>query len=487
MKQGVHPSAIDILTMHIFSRRIQIPSVLKKMHEIFSRAGFSSYLVGGAVRDMLMGKQAHDYDVATDAKPDDVTRLFHRVIPTGIEHGTVTVRLMGHSIEVTTFRTESAYTDGRHPDHVLYAPTIEDDLSRRDFTMNAIAAHLADGKLVDPFDGAKDIRKKVIRAVGNPHERFCEDGLRPIRAIRFAAQLEFRIENHTYSDIFEEDTRKTVAKISIERFRDEFVKMLSVRTPSRALKMLEETGITSLFIPELLAGRNCIQSDGRGFHEFDVLDHMYYACDGAPRENLTARLAALFHDIGKPASRTVEKTANGELYHFYGHDALGANMTRTILARLRFPTKTVDAVAHLVKEHMFHYEDSWSDAAVRRFIVRVGSECLNDLFDVRRADIYGMHRAAPRLHDTETGKNLLALKTRIASVQAQKTALSIKDLAVNGNDLIGAGIPAGKELGHVLKELFNTVLDDPTQNTREHLLTIAKNIYARLHSCNADA
>ena len=225
--------------MYSSAKNIKIPPVLKKMHEIFSRSGFRSYLVGGAVRDILMGLPPHDYDVATDAKPEDVMRLFHRVIPTGIAHGTVTVHLMGCHIETTTFRTESGYSDGRHPDSVAYAASIEDDLSRRDFTMNAVAVDLADGKLVDPFSGRDDIKEKLIRAVGNPHERFGEDGLRPVRAIRFAAQLKFCIEKYTYSDIFEERTLAVVQKISIERFRDEFIKMLAYDEPSVALKMLE--------------------------------------------------------------------------------------------------------------------------------------------------------------------------------------------------------------------------------------------------------
>ena len=465
--------------MYSSAKNIKIPPVLKKMHEIFSRSGFRSYLVGGAVRDILMGLPPHDYDVATDAKPEDVMRLFHRVIPTGIAHGTVTVHLMGYHIETTTFRTESGYSDGRHPDSVAYAASIEDDLSRRDFTMNAIAVDLADGKLVDPFSGRADIKEKLIRAVGNPHERFGEDGLRPVRAIRFAAQLQFRIEKYTYSDIFEGETLAVVQKISIERFRDEFIKMLASDEPSVALKMLEKTGILALFIPELLEGRGCLQSDSRGFHDFDVLDHLFYACDGAPKDNLTVRLAALFHDIGKPKTKRVLASNGIETITFYNHERISAEMTKKILTRLRFPAKTVASVSHLVAEHMFHYESAWSDAAVRRFIVRTGTESIDDLFDLRLADIYGMKRESVRMHDSAVGKNLVELKKRIEAVQKENSALSLKDLAVSGDDLAEAGIPRGKEMGRVLKELFDTVLDDPKENTKEKLLTIARNIYRK--------
>jgi len=238
------------------------------MHELFAAAGFRSYLVGGAVRDMIMGKTPHDYDVATDAAPQDVMKIFNRVIPTGIEHGTVTVLLMGYSIETTTFRTESGYSDGRHPDSVSYAATIEEDLSRRDFTMNAIAVNLADGMIVDPFNGRDDIASGVIRTVGNARERFGEDGLRPVRALRFAAQLNFRIEKDTYSEIFEQKTLVVVSRISIERFRDEFSKLLASDTPSVGLKLMEETGVMKLFMPEFCACRGCVQKDVRGFHEF---------------------------------------------------------------------------------------------------------------------------------------------------------------------------------------------------------------------------
>ena len=273
--------------------KIKIDPLLKRFSSHFEKAGFKAYLVGGAVRDIFLHKKPHDFDVATNATPQDVMKLFKTVIPTGFEHGTVTVHFEGLQIEVTTFRTESGYSDGRHPDSINYAATIEEDLSRRDFTINAIAADLKDGSIVDPFDGRNDLKNKIIRTVGNAHERFMEDGLRPVRCLRFACRLGFSIEKYTYSEIFDKEILKKVASISIERFRDEFEKMLASSRPSLALKMMEETGITEIFIPELLKGRNCIQSDSRGFHDFDVLDHLYYACDGAPADKRRILLRTL--------------------------------------------------------------------------------------------------------------------------------------------------------------------------------------------------
>src|SRR5574344_1757434 len=300
--------------MNTITNRIKIPAVLSDMSSIFSQNGFSAYLVGGAVRDMIMGKEPHDYDVATDATPQEVMKLFRRVIPTGIDHGTVTVHFSGFEIETTTFRTEAGYSDGRHPDSINYAATIEEDLARRDFTMNAIAASLEDGIITDPYGGQDDIKNKLIRTVGAAHERFMEDGLRPVRALRFASKLGFSIEKNTYSEIFKKEIQAKAASISIERFRDEFEKIMASPKPSVGLKLLEESGLLDIFIPEFKICRGCIQSDYRAFHKFDVLDHLFYACDGAPADKLNVRLAALFHDIGKPAAKKIlhETVLNGE-------------------------------------------------------------------------------------------------------------------------------------------------------------------------------
>lgn len=461
--------------------RIKIPKELKQMNTIFKNAGYEAYLVGGAVRDVILKKEASDWDLATNAHPEDVKRLFKKVIPTGIAHGTVTVLFMNKEIEVTTYRADQGYSDGRHPDKITYAKTIEDDLSRRDFTMNAIAANLNNGKLVDPFKGKKDIKKKIIRTVGNPKDRFLEDGLRPIRALRFASQLSFCIEKDTYKAIFEKEIKDKIKSISIERFRDEFEKILKSEKPSIGLKLMEETGVLNLFIPELAECKNITQADSRGFHQFDILDHNIYACDGAPKNKLNVRLAALFHDIGKKDTRTesfIENPNSAEkllVIHFLKHELKSEKITRNILFRLKFPNSIIDNVCHLVKEHMFYYQSNWTDAAVRRFIVKIGVENFEDLFDLRIADIYGMNNQNV-LPNSETIKNLNELTERINKVNKENTALSLKDLKINGNDLIALGVKPGKKIGIILNQLFQTVLDDPTQNNKEKLIEIASNL-----------
>ena len=471
----------------IFScKKIPLPQKLIKFGKVFTDAGFEAYLVGGAVRDYFMKKDAHDWDVATNATPEQVMKLFKFVVPTGIAHGTVTVHFEKTEIEVTTFRTESDYSDGRHPDKVVYAATIQEDLSRRDFTMNAIAVNLANGKIVDPFEGQKDIKKKLIKTVGNPHERFMEDGLRPIRALRFASKLNFSIEKYTYLEIFKDDIKNKIKSISIERFRDEFEKVLCSPKPSVGLKLMEETGVLSMFIPEFDCCRNCVQSDYRAFHKFDVLDHLFYSCDGAPKEKLNIRLAALFHDIGKPAAKkmVIEEVFDGEkrdgstkqveTVTFYCHESYSEKITREIMIRLKFSNEMINNVCHLVKEHMFHYESSWTDAAVRRFIVRVGKDCIDDLYDVRLSDMYGMWNEPVDIRYSESVKLLIELKDRIAAQLEKQNALSLKDLAVNGKDLMAEGIPAGKQLGLILNHLLDCVLEDPALNNKRDLLNIAK-------------
>ena len=456
-------------------KNLKIPQPLKKMNEIFKANGYEAYLVGGAVRDMIRGKDAADWDVATNAQPEQVVKIFHKVIPTGIAHGTVTVLFMGHSIEVTTYRTEADYSDGRHPDSVNFAGTIKEDLSRRDFTMNAIAASLEDGHLVDPFAGQEDIKSKTIRTVGNPYDRFNEDGLRPIRAIRFASQLGFSITAETMAAI-PASLAKT-ATISVERFRDEFIKILKSPEPSVGLKLLEETGILKIFIPELTNCRKVEQADYRGYHQFDVLDHLLYACDGAPAHKELVRLAALLHDIGKPKAKQQKKTPDGQItFTFYNHEKYSEEISQNLMTRLKFSKAEIATVCHLVKNHMFHYESNWSDASVRRFLFRVTPEALEDLFDLRMADVYGKNRTPPVLKEGPWSDNLLELKDRIAELSSQQQVLGLKDLAINGKDLMAAGIPAGKQLGSILNQLLETVLDDPEQNNREQLLTIATNL-----------
>jgi tRNA nucleotidyltransferase (CCA-adding enzyme) len=445
-----------------------IHPVLKEIASIFNDNGKQVYLVGGAVRDMIRGKEIHDWDLATNALPEEVMDFVRRakgkVIPTGIKHGTVTVLYKKHSAEVTTFRTESTYSDGRRPDQIRYATDIKEDLSRRDFTMNAIAMRLPDGEIVDPFNGTGDIKAGIIRCVGNAGERFNEDGLRPLRAVRFAAQLGFEIDKTTLDAIH--GALSVSAKVSWERVRDEIDKILASPIPSRAFLLMEKTGLLELFIKELAVCRGVEQ---KGFHSFDVLEHSILACDYAAAKNYShqVRLAALLHDIGKP---DVRKMGESGVWTFYRHEEIGADMCNTLLKRLRYSNEVIETVCHLVKEHMFHYTEDWSNSAVRRFIARVGENSLEDLYLLRRADAFALAGK-----ETEP-MNLTELSDRVKKVLAEKHAFTIKDLAVSGTDLMTIGIEGGKNMGIILRELLETVLDDPAQNTREKLLEIAEKI-----------
>jgi len=446
-----------------------IHPILKELAILFNNNGKEIYLVGGAVRDMLRGKKIHDWDLATNALPEEVTDIVRKVkgkvIPTGIKHGTVTVLYKNQSAEITTFRTEADYSDGRRPDSIFYAATIEEDLSRRDFTMNAIALKLPECKIADPFGGAKDIKAGVIRCVGDASERFSEDGLRPLRAVRFASQLGFEIEKSTLDAI--PGTLEICAKVSWERVRDEIDKILGSPLPSRALQLMEETGLLTLFLSELA---NCRGIEQKGYHHFDVLDHSLYACDySAIKEySLELRLAALFHDVGKPSVRNLDESG---IWTFHRHEEVSAQMCRTLMTRLKYSNAMIDKVCHLISVHMFQYSDNWTDSAVRRFIARIGESNLEDIYRLRRCDVYGFSGKEPDY------RNLALLIERVNGILSQGRAFSIKDLAVTGNDLIEIGIPSGIKMGIILKELLETVLDDPEQNTRGTLLEIAERIW----------
>jgi tRNA nucleotidyltransferase (CCA-adding enzyme) len=390
--------------------------------------------------------------------------LFKRVIPTGVRHGTVTVLFKGLSIETTTFRSESGYSDGRRPDRIEFASSIDEDLSRRDFTVNAMAFDLMDRSLVDPYDGRSDIANKLLRCVGDPFERFGEDGLRPLRALRLASQLGFEVESVTLAAIPASLDR--LGLVSAERVRDELGKIMLSPRPSAGLRLMERTGILGAVIPEALEGRGVWQ---KGSHRFDVLDHLFACADAAPGD-LALRLAAFLHDIGKP--RAIGIGSEGDPT-FYGHEEISAAMSGEILRRLRFPNALVDEVTHLVRHHMFAYDDSWTDAAVRRFLARVGSSNLDRLLALRLSDGTGM-----------TGlpvdpRSLEPLRTRVELVLAKEHAFGLKDLAVGGEDLASIGVPKGPVMGRILAELLETVIDDPDLNKRERLLEIGARLKAK--------
>ena len=444
--------------------RYKVDKSLIKFTRIFKEAGFSCYLVGGAVRNLYAGLKEADYDFATDAKPEEVMKLFRKVIPTGIKHGTVTVLFYSHRLEVTTFRTDGDYTDGRRPDKVHFTPSVYEDLKRRDFTINSMAYDLVTGELLDPHGGRDDLEGKIIRAIGKPSERFEEDALRIMRACRFSSQLEFSIEASTLDGMKEKASN--LSSVSAERIRDELEKILKSQKPSIAFKVMSETGVLDIVFPELAACRGVEQ---KGFHNFDVFEHSLYACDGAPPENIEVRLAALLHDVGKPA--TLERDETG-IPTFHMHEFESVRISRDFIRRLKFPKAFEAHVLKLIENHMFNYQSEWSDSAVRRFIAKSGKSSLDDLFTLRRADQYGMSRKR-----FDSG-NLKEFGKRIKKVLDEEHAFSIRDLDIDGNILQKeAGIPKGPAIGTILEFLLETVIDDPSQNRKETLMNLAENFY----------
>ncbi len=440
-----------------------LPKILKEFGRVFAVHGFKCHLVGGAVRDLVAGRPTTDYDFATDARPDEVMRLFARVIPTGIKHGTVTVLFHGIEMEVTTYRADGTYSDSRHPDSVRFTSSIDEDLQRRDFTINSMAVDLSTFALLDPNGGRADLKARLIRAIGDPVQRFSEDGLRLIRACRFAAQLQFTVDTKTKEGMGV--CRERIDRVSAERIQDELTKILATDRPSIAFFLMDETGILERVLPELCEGKGIEQ---KGLHNFDVLAHSLYSCDGAPRDRLELRLAALLHDIGKPRARAIGPDGAPT---FYGHEVISESMARKILKRLRFSNAVESRVCHLIRHHMFHYEDGWTDSAIRRFVARVGLDAIEDLFLLRRADTYG---AAGKYVDDV---RLAEFRHHIDRTLRGDHALSLRDLAVSGEDLAALGVPRGPVMGALLKQLLETVLDDPVLNERAKLLEIAERLY----------
>ncbi len=444
--------------------KYRLPKIIQRFGRIFEENGYDCYLVGGAVRNMVIGHRPTDYDFATNARPPAVMKLFKSVIPTGIKHGTVTVLFEGHQFEVTTFRVEGTYSNARHPDKITFTGSLFEDLKRRDFTINSMAIPVMDGTLIDPHDGRTDLKKGLIRAIGAPAERFREDGLRLMRACRFSAQLEFSIEAATKQAMA--DTVETITLVSAERIRDELMKILSSNRPSIGIRVMQESGLLAHVLPSL---NRCTGVPQGGFHAFDVFEHSLLACDGAPRDKPLVRLAALLHDIGK--AETVHEESPGQ-YTFYRHELNAEETCHAIMRGLRFSRDEEAKVCLLVRHHMFNYTEDWSDGAVRRFIAKVGAGNLEDLFDLRLSDQYGMQGIKPR-HDT-----LAPLRDRIRFILEKEDALTIKDLDIDGHALHReADIPYGPDMGVVLDQLLEAVMDDPELNKREKLLTIARSFY----------
>lgn len=443
--------------------RRDVPRGALEIADRLQKEGGAAYLVGGCLRDLVLGRRPKDWDIATDLAPEEVKKLFRRVHEVGAAFGTLMVPRRDGIYEVTTFRTEGAYSDGRHPDEVAFTREVERDLERRDFTINALAWDPRADHIVDPFGGLYDIERRIIRAVGDPAERFREDALRLMRAVRFAAQLDFRIERDTWQAIREE--AEGLRRISNERIREELNRVLLSPRPSRGLTLMLDAGLLAIVLPELEACRNVRQNR---FHSHDVLVHSLKAVDAAPADSLVVRLAALFHDIAKPQTR---EERDGD-YTFYAHQVLGARIAGRIMRRLAYSNEERERVEHLVYHHMFYYEPEWTDSAVRRFVRTVGRENIPDLIALRMADMGGNARKSG---DTSPLEALLA---RIDEVIAKDTALNVKDLAIGGRELMDLGLPQSPAIGRVLRALLERVLDDPAFNERETLLAEARRMIA---------
>lgn len=415
-------------------------------------------MVGGCIRDLLLSLVVNEWDITTSAKPQEVSQLFKKVVPTGIEYGTVTVLLDDQTYEVTTFRSDEKYVDGRHPDNVVFTDDIHQDLSRRDFTINAFAYDPAKDEFIDDFKGQSDLKKKLIRTVGSAIDRFSEDGLRSVRACRFAAKLEFAIEKKTLAAI--PKTINITKKVAPERIHDEVVKMLSAKKPSIGLELMRKSGLLKIIIPEL---EDCFGVEQpRQFHKYDVYWHSLHSCDAAPKDNIILRLAALLHDISKPPCKVD--------FTFYNHDKMGAATAEKVLKRLKFSNNEIKQVTNLISHHMFNYTSDWSDAAVRRFIRRIGGVAnVSDLFALRLADTKAMEK------EIDSGY-LIELQKRIDKIIEEEHALDVSDLKVDGQDVMKAlNISPGPKVGQVLHFLLEKVLDDPKLNNREILLKLTKN------------
>jgi tRNA nucleotidyltransferase (CCA-adding enzyme) len=441
-----------------------VPAAARAVCRRLTEAGFQAVVVGGCVRDVLLGRTAKDWDIATSAHPPEVQKIFRKTIPTGIQHGTVTVMESGEPIEVTTYRGEGAYSDARRPDHVIFGVPLQEDLARRDFTMNAIAFDPVAGEIFDPFDGRGDLGRRVIRAVGDAEARFREDGLRVMRAIRFAAGLEMALDPATEAAI--PSALESLRKVSVERIQQELIRLLGARRPSVGLAIAQRTGILEVILPELAEGVGFAQNR---HHRFDVWEHTIAAVDATPGDAIR-RLGALLHDVAKPRTAAPKPDAPGE-NTFYKHDSVGAEMSEAILRRLKFSNKDRERVVAMVAHHMFWYEPSWTDATVRRFVRRVGEPLLEDLFALREGDVRA--RGRDEDPDVEIGE----LRRRAAAVIEADQALSVTDLAIDGKDVMAAlGIPPSKRIGELLDALLDRVLDDPALNERERLLALLKEI-----------
>jgi poly(A) polymerase/tRNA nucleotidyltransferase (CCA-adding enzyme) len=429
---------------------MEIPKEVKKAINALNKNKYQAYLVGGCVRDLIQGIEPKDWDVATNANPDEIKKTFPKSFMDN-KFGTVNVS----GIEITPFRTEEKYTDKRHPDKVEWAKTIEEDLSRRDFTINAMALDIG-LQTIDLFNGEKDLKNKVIRAVGKAEERFSEDALRLIRAVRFASVLGFEIEAKTSQAI--KKNAPWIQAVSKERIRDEFLKIVMADKAGEGIEMLRELGLLEYIIPELEQGYKVAQAK---HHKFDCYEHAVLSLKYAVKKNFNkhVRLASLFHDIGKPKS----KRGKGEKATFYGHEVVGARMAAQILNRLRFSKKDIEKVVKLIRYHLFYYNvDEVTEASVRKLVRKVGPENIDELLEVRMADRIGS--GCPKAEPYKL-RHLRYIIERVS-----QDPISVKMLKIDGKDIMKLlDIKPSPKIGMFLDILLGYVLADPKKNKKDFL------------------
>lgn len=433
--------------------QIELPVKVRMIIQKLEEAGFEAYAVGGCVRDSLLGRTPDDWDITTSANPYQVKQIFNRTIDTGIQHGTVTVMMDKEGFEVTTYRIDGEYEDSRHPKEVIFTQNLVEDLKRRDFTINAMAYNDRSG-IVDIFGGMEDLQKGIIRCVGVAKERFTEDALRIMRAVRFSAQLGYEIEENTKQAIVA--LAPNLKAISAERIQTELVKLVVSPHPDY-LRMAYDLGITREILPELDAAFETTQNNPH--HIYTVGEHQLQ-CMKQIRAEKSLRLAALLHDIGKP--KTKETDENG-IDHFHGHPAVGEEMAAGILRRLKFDNDTITKVRKYVRYH--DYSIDTTPKAVRRAINKIGEEYFPQVLEIKRADIL-----AQSLYQREEKEaHLVKVEQLYQEILAKNQCVSLKTLAITGKDLMGMGVPQGKEIGVILQKLLEDVMEQPEHNTKEYL------------------
>ncbi len=437
--------------------KINMPENANRIIHTLQDAGYEAYIVGGCVRDAILGREPDDWDITTSATPEQVKTLFHRTIDTGIAHGTVTVMFGKEGYEVTTYRVDGKYEDHRRPASVTFTASLIEDMKRRDFTINAMAYNEAEG-LVDHFDGVGDLKNQVIRCVGNPKERFDEDALRILRAIRFAAQLDFEIDENTREAIRNQSV--FLKDISAERIHVEFTKLLVSKHPER-LRAAYELGVTAVILPEL--DRMMETAQNNKHHIYSVGEHTLNVVKEVPPTE-TLRWAALLHDVAKPVTKTTDERGD----HFYGHNEVGAKMARKILLRLKFDNATTARVERLVLWHDYGMGEMPTLRSFRKSLSKMGADLFEDYMYIKRADIL----AQSAYMQEQKLANLEQLKIYYQQILEQQQCLSLKDLEVTGKDLIEQGMKPGKEIGDMLHYLLECVLEHPELNQRDTLLKL---------------